>query len=233
MMKESYSELDPMGEALIAYWRGEKDSILTQEYKDGRKKSIPASIFFRGFSEFYPTEDVFGHCRGRILVVGAGTGVHALELQKQSFDVTAIDVNLQATQIMKERGVKDIRLCDFFRFVGESYDTILMLGHNIGICQTLNRLTVLLAKCESLLTPDGQILANSIDELNNLSKNASQKYPGEQEFRLSFGNKIGPWMQWLHVDYRTLNKIAARSDWLTEQLIETPDNEFLARLKKL
>ncbi|WP_028582134.1 class I SAM-dependent methyltransferase [Desulfogranum japonicum] len=232
MKRNKNLELEPLGEALMAYWEGDKGSILLQEHKDGRKKSIPVAIFFRGNGNFYPTEEVVAYCRGRVLIVGAGTGVHALELQNQGFDVTAIDVNLQATQIMKERGVKDIRLCDFFEFDNETYDTILMLGHNIGICKTINRLTVLLEKCESLLTSGGQILANSIDESTNCCNTDSNKYPGEQEFRLSFGDKIGPWMRWLHIDYKQFSEIAAKENWSIERLIETNEKEFLARLYK-
>jgi len=59
------------------------------------------------YGNFLPTDNAFENCRGHILVVGAGTGVHAFELEKRGYEVTAIDICPQAVQIMKERGIKD------------------------------------------------------------------------------------------------------------------------------
>ena len=133
------SALEPFGQALLAYWRGNESAALIHEFKTGQKKSLPVSVFFRSHGEFLSTENAFEYCRGQILVVGAGTGVHALELEKQGYEVTAIDICPQAVQIMKERGIKDPRQQDFLQFDGESFDTIFMLGHNIGMCDTMSQ----------------------------------------------------------------------------------------------
>jgi 2-polyprenyl-3-methyl-5-hydroxy-6-metoxy-1,4-benzoquinol methylase len=230
MKQQDFSALDPLGKALLAYWRGTESTQIIQEYRSGRKKSIPASVFFRNIENFYPTEDVFSYCQGRILVVGAGTGVHVLELEQQGYEVTAVEVNPQAVQIMKERGVKDIRHCDFFEFSGQIYETILMLGHNIGICETIDRIKILLQRCKSLLVPDGQLLVNSVDESVSSNVKRHNGYPGEQEFRLSYAGNLGPWMRWLHVDFETLSMKASECGWSIEQLVETKNGEFLAKL---
>lgn len=230
MRQQNFTALDPFGEALLAYWRGNKSTQLIQEYKSGRKISLPASVFFRNLKDFYPTENALAYCRGRILVVGAGTGVHALELERQGYDVTAVEVNTQAVQIMKERGVKEIRKCDFFDFSGELYDTILMLGHNIGICETVDRIKILLQKCKSVISQDGQLLLNSVDESASPEVTCHQGYPGEQEFRLSHEGIFGPWMRWLHVDFETLSSKAFECGWSTEKLIADTEGGFLARL---
>ena len=90
MRQQDFTALDPLGKALLAYWRGDKSTQIIQEYRSGQTKSIPISVFFRNFEDFYPTEHVKDFCRGRILVVGAGTGVHALELERQGYKVTAV-----------------------------------------------------------------------------------------------------------------------------------------------
>ncbi len=74
----NFSALDPFGQALLAYWRGNRSTLLIHEFKSGRTLSLPVSVFFRSVKDFFPTENAFEYCRGRILVVGAGTGVHAL-----------------------------------------------------------------------------------------------------------------------------------------------------------
>ena len=82
-MRESCnSALEPFGQALLAYWRGNDSAALIHEFKTGQKRSLPVSVFFRSHGEFLPTDNAFEYCLGRILVVGAGTGVHALELEK-------------------------------------------------------------------------------------------------------------------------------------------------------
>lgn len=225
--------LEPLGKALMAYWKGDKSVQILQEYRSGKIKYIPASVFFRKSDDFFPTEKVFDYCRGRILVVGAGTGIHSLELEHLGYQTTSIEINSQAVQIMQERGVKDIRHCDFFDFSGEKYDTILMLGHNIGICEKLNRIGVLLKKCKSLLNPNGQLLANSIDESRSFKGLTEQNYIGEQEFRLTFDDFSGPWLNWLHVDFQTLSLKAGENGWSSEQLVATDEGEFLVRLQQL
>jgi 2-polyprenyl-3-methyl-5-hydroxy-6-metoxy-1,4-benzoquinol methylase len=130
--------LEPFGQALLDYWRGNKSAELIHEFKNGQKKRLSVSVFFRSHEEFLTTDNAIEYCRGQILVVGAGTGGHALELEKQDYEITAIDICPQAVQIMTERGIKDARQQDFLHFNSERFDTIFMLGHNIGMCETLN-----------------------------------------------------------------------------------------------
>lgn len=225
-----FSALDPFGRALVSYWQGNQSARLIHEYDTGTKISIPVSVFFRSGKDFFPTENVLEYCRDRILAVGAGTGVHALELEQMGYAVTAVDVNSHAVQIMQERGVRDVRHSDFFAFSGETYDTILMLGHNIGICGTIDRLSMLLQKCKSLLKKNGQLLVNSVDESNSHDASDRQGYAGDLKFRLSYEGVSGPWMHWLHVDFDTLSLHADKCGWLAEKLIETEKGEYFARL---
>jgi len=230
-MKISYnSALEPFGQALLDYWRGNESAELIHEFKTGQKKSLQVSVFFRSHGEFLPTENAFKYCQGQILVVGAGTGVHALELEKQDYDVTAIDICPQAVQIMKERGIKHARQRDFLQFEGERFDTIFMLGHNIGMCETLKGINGLLRRCERLLRPGGQLLVNSIKESGSLNVPSHKEYPGELEFRLSHEGNVGPWMHWLHVDFETLTSYAFKCGWSVEKLIGTEEGGFLAKL---
>ena len=52
------------------------------EFKNGQKKMLPVSVFFCSHEEFLTTDNAIEYCRGKILVVGVGTGGHALELEK-------------------------------------------------------------------------------------------------------------------------------------------------------
>lgn len=231
MNKSSSSALEPFGQALLAYWRGNKTASLIHEFRTGQKRSLPVSLFFRTPDKFFPTEKALESCHGRILVVGAGTGIHALELQKQGYEVTAIDICPQAVQIMRERGIKDVLQQDFMKFKGDTYDTILMLGHNIGLCETLKGLNGLLRRCEMLIHPFGQLLVNSVDEPRSFGDSGQGGYPGELEFRLCYDGHVGSWMRWLHVDFDTLTSYAQKSGWSTEKLADAEEGAYLARMK--
>jgi 2-polyprenyl-3-methyl-5-hydroxy-6-metoxy-1,4-benzoquinol methylase len=230
MTDSNNQALEPFGHALLAYWRGNKSAELMHEFKNGQKKPLPVSVFFRSHEEFLTTDNAIEYCRGKILVVGAGTGVHALELEKQGYKVTAIDICPQAVQIMKERGIMDARQQDFLHFDSERFDTIFMLGHNIGICETLKGIRGLLHRCERLLQPGGQLLVNSVKELETINSPNPKGYPGELEFRLSYERNVGPWMRWLHVDFKTLTSHALKCGWSAVKLIETENGGFLARM---
>lgn len=230
-MKEAHnSAYAPFGQALLAYWQGNESAALILEFKTGPKKLLPVSVFFRSHGDFFPTENAFEYCRGQILVVGAGTGVHALELEKRGYEVTAIDICPQAVHIMEERGLKDARQQDFLQFDGERFDTIIMLGHNIGMCETLKGIKGILRKCEKHLRPGGCLLVNSVKEPGSATSPSHKGYPGELEFRLSHEGNVGPWIRWLHVDFETLTFHALECGWSIVKLIGTEEGGFLARL---
>ncbi len=152
------------------------------------------------------------------------------ELEKQGYEVTAVDICPQAIHIMKERGIKDTSQQDFLKFDGERFDTIFMLGHNIGMCETLKGIKGLLRKCEKLLLPGGQLLVNSAKEPGSANSQNQKDYTGELEFRLSFEGNVGSWMRWLHVDFELLTSHALECGWSAEKLIGTEEGGFLARL---
>ncbi|MCG8553452.1 MAG: class I SAM-dependent methyltransferase [Desulfobacterales bacterium] len=192
-MKDSNTPaLAPFGQALLAYWRGKKSAELIHEFKNGQTRSLPVSVFFRSHEEYLTTDNAIEYCRGKILVVGAGTGVHALALEKQGYNVTAIDICPQAVQIMTERGIKDARQENFLHFDSGRFDTIFMLGHNIGICETLKGIKGLLHRCERLIRPGGQLLVNSVKEPEVADPPNQKGYPGELEFRLWYEKNVGP-----------------------------------------
>ena len=229
MTSADFPALDPFGRALMAHWQGDRSAVLHHEFRSGRTVDLPVSLFFRGQKEFYPTEMMLDQCQGRVLVIGAGTGVHAIPLIQAGHEVTALEVCPQAVEILRARGIDDVRSTDFFQFRGSTYDTLLMLGHNIGICGTLDRIPQLLTQCRALLNPGGQLLVNSVDE-SGAADADNQGYPGELEFRLTFDGITGPWMPWLHLGYNTLAGYAQKCGWTAQRLVAEETGEFLARL---
>src|SRR5690606_5197162 len=122
-------ERDVYGEALYDFHvLGELKEPLLLHSSYGDIEEMPVAVFFRDDTDFPELEHIaLALCDGRVLDVGAGVGSHALYLQQQDFDVTALEISEAACSIMKQRGVQKIIREDFFALQEGNYDTLLFL----------------------------------------------------------------------------------------------------------
>lgn len=96
--------------------------------------------------------------KGNILDIGAATGRHALHLQNHGYDVTAMDISLGCSTIIKEIGLKKIITENIYTFADKKYDTIMMLMNGIGIAGSLEGLEKLLLHLKTLLLQQANCL---------------------------------------------------------------------------
>ncbi len=234
--------MQPFGAALRAYWEGDTGAEIVVVRDDGREDRLPARYFFRTESEFSPVDTrAIELCRGHVLDVGAGSGVHSLVLQLRGKKVTAIDISRDAVAVMTQRGVVDVSCADIFTFSGGPFDTILMMGHGIGMVETIAGLDRFLSVAVRLISPGGQILLDSTEV--SLTKEPSHlayqegnrragRYAGEVRLRLAFRETTGPLWGWLHVDPETLETHAREAGWESEVVVRHGESDFLARLTR-
>jgi SAM-dependent methyltransferase len=231
--------MKPYGMALLDYHEGHLSAAVEIVRDDGLVTLLPASTFFRPAQEYEIERTALELTRGRVLDVGAGTGLHSIFLQEKGLKVCAIDLSPEAIQVMQGRGVIDVHRADVMSFAGGKFDTILMMGHGIGMVENLSGLDQFLAHARTLLRPGGQILMTSLDvrvtsEPMNLSyqkRNAeSGHYIGEIRMRFKHGDVAGPLFTWLHVDPKTLTKHAQTFGWDCEVIRMEKDGNYLARL---
>lgn len=234
--------MTPQGLALKAYFEGDHGAQLTVRRDDGVEYALPVSHFFRAPVEFTPLENAtLERCRGRVLDVGAGSGLHSLTLQERGLAVTALEISPEAVEVMTRRGVRDARCADIFQFTGGPFDTLLMLGHGIGITENLARLERFLTLARRLLAPDGRLLLDSTDvrrtdDPRHLAYQEANRragrYVGEIRIQLEFAGQRGPYCGWLHVDPETLAEHAARAGWSCEVVLDEPAWGYLACLEE-
>jgi SAM-dependent methyltransferase len=230
----------PHGQALLAYFQGDTAAELIVRRDDGLESRIPAGYFFRSPSDFSQLErTALQHCRGTILDIGAGAGPHALFLQDQGFRVIALDVDPDAVTIMRQRGVRDARCLDIYDSQDEEVSTMLLLGHGIGMAETMSGLDRFLTFLKTRAEPGGQVLLDTLDvratnEPQHLTYQANNRlagrYVGETRLQFTFRNVEGPWCGWLHVDAETLTMRAEHAGWKCEVLEQLKSGEYLARL---
>jgi len=234
--------MKPYGLALLDYHKGNQDATLAIYRDDGWKDELPVKTFFRGAEEYELERIALGICRGHVLDVGAGTGLHSLFLQDKGLSVCAIDILPEAVQIMRDKGVVDVRQADILSFKNEKFDTVLMMGHGIGVVEDINGLIQFLNRVIGLLNRNGQVLLTSLDvqatdnptHLRYQEQNLeNSRYSGEIRMRFKYKNNEGPPFGWLHVDPETLNDYSSRVGLKCNVVRQQDDGNYLACLAQM
>ena len=209
----------PLGRALLDFHNGHVAAEIVVHTDIWIDEFTPVEAFYRPDGTPLPELErtALGLCRGRTLDLGAGAGRHALELQHRGLEVTALDVSPEAVEVMNDRGVADARCGDLDVVAGESFDTIILLMHGIGLVGTLKGLAEFLDRAQVHLEDGGQIVFDSADlgivipeqfEDGLADWRAGAAYPGEVEYRLSYRDLEGEPYPWLFVDPVTLGERA-------------------------
>lgn len=231
---------DPIGQAIYDYYfKGEAEDIVIETNYTEDEHLSPA-YFFRTLKEMPPIEQsAMKLCNGRILDVGAAAGCHALPLQVQGHNVTALEKSPHATAVMKDRGVSNVVCKDIFQYHEKEFDTILVLMNGTGIGGTLDGLQELLQHLKSLLSKNGSILIDSSDISYLFQEDdgsmwidlANDSYYGEMKYTVSYKN-LQSVFKWLFVDYANLKKTAGAAGLKCELIEEGSHYDYLAQLKK-
>ena len=233
--------MKPLGLALVDYVGGEKEATLTLGREDGEEGPLPVAVFFRE-ADAAPLEKVaLENCRGRVLDMGAGTGIHSLYLQNKGFSVCAMDISPETCQVMRNRGIKEVFCGGTYEYRAEPIDTLLLMGRTIGNVETLTGLDDFLADVRRLVKSGGQIILNSADV--RITDNPQHlayhefarrvgRYIGEMRIYLEYKGVKGPMFGLLHVDPATLEEYARKNGWGFEVLYQAEDAGYLAKLTK-
>ncbi len=234
--------MEPFGKALIAYARGALDAELVIRRDDGREETLPVSLFYRGEADFSPIDRLaIELCHGSVLDVGAGAGPHSAVLQRRGHSVTALDVCADAVEVARRRGIVDVVCGDILSFEGGPFDTLIMMGHGIGMVETIDGLKQFLAHAPSLLAPGGRVLVHSLDvrgtsdaghlAYQEANRNAGH-YIGEIRTQLEFQVSTGPYCGWLQVDAETLREHAESAGWRCDVVLRAEGGDYLAKLTR-
>lgn len=228
--------LAPHGAALLAYHRGRHEAAMRVRSSLGEDEMLPAGIFFRAGDGLFPWERyALELARGEVLDLGAGGGVHALELQAMGLDVLAVENQPDLVRMLGERGVRRVTRADFRLWSGARGDTVLMLMNGVGPAGTLAGLDRLLRHALGLVAPGGQLLVDIAEALPEpgaapFDLPRTGPYAGEAWIELSFEGRVGRPFRELYVDYETLARRARDAGWSPGVAFEGGDGAFLARL---
>ena len=227
---------DPIGLAIQTYSKFKKPFDILVHADLCEDDIIPIEVLFRTFEEMPDAEKLaLSKVKGKILDVGAGAGVHSLELMDRGFSVRAIDISSGAVDFMKSQQIDAVQ-SSFLTFKEGKYDTILMLMNGIGVAGKLSNLKHTLDHARKLLNKGGALYCDSSDikylyeeEDGSYWLDLVTEYYGNFRFQMSYKQAKSEWFDWLYVDYDSLHKIATEVGF-TCRKSHDDENHFLAEL---
>jgi len=235
-LSELFSRMtDPLGQAIADYYFQQKPAKLWIHNTYGPKEEMPVSAYFREYADMPELEHAaLQLCKGSILDIGAGAGSHALWLQQQGYNITALEISEPACAIMKARGVQYIIQQNIFSYQEEKYNSLLLLMNGIGLTGTLNGLRTFLQHASTLLLPGGQLIFDSSDVAYVYEYNLPdlKHYYGEIAYRYEYKRIKSDWFNWLYIDRFTLSALATDEGWKFELITEDQHGQYLVILRK-
>ncbi len=232
---------DILGEALSGFYLQKSKAKLWIHTAYGDKEEMPLEVYFRDHRQMSLLEKTaLKNCKGSVLDVGAGAGSHSLVLQslpQHYLKVTALDVSAKACGVMRQRGVVEVVKANFFNYKPlKKFDTLLLLMNGIGLCGSLDRVSIFLDHASSLLQEGGQIIFDSSDVsylYNDAFPFPDKKYYGEIKYSYGYKKQLSNSFSWLYVDRHTLKKTAKAAGWTFKLITEDENGQYLARLKRV
>jgi cyclopropane fatty-acyl-phospholipid synthase-like methyltransferase len=231
---------DIYGKALLHYQANPGNQEILVHSDIAETDSYPISWFFRGLNDFPEIEKMaLDLCTGSILDVGAGTGIHSLELQNRKMDVTAIDVSEGAISCMKASGLKNAFVQDFYTLENQKYDTLLMLMNGFGIMGKMDQVKDFFVKVDSLLNPGGQVIVDSSDLLHLYTEDDGSvvidlngDYYGEVQYQMEFKNEKGFPFDWLFIDFASMKDAAEEAGFNAVKIFEEETHNNLDKITR-
>jgi 2-polyprenyl-3-methyl-5-hydroxy-6-metoxy-1,4-benzoquinol methylase len=233
---------DAWGEMMLARYADRSTSEIL-ERDDGFVETDSGELYFAPFRR-WPAHHrrAMRFVRGRVLDVGCGAGRVCLHLQERGLEVVGIDISPGAVEVCRRRGVSDARVCPI-EDVGASlgvFDTIIMLGNNVGLLASKAKARRLLRRFHELTSDRGRIVAETRDVYDtedpaHLAYHERNRVRGRMagQIRLRVRHRLlkTPWFDYLMVSPDELAELLDDTGWHVARVING-DDTYIAVIEK-
>lgn len=216
---------DAWGAAVADLYRGGPDGRAVLERDDGFIEPVLLGLLLAPPAEWPSFERAaLRYARGRVLDVGCGAGRHVLEMQRRGLEVVAVDTSPLTLTVARARGVRDVRLLGIGDVSPElgRFDTVVMLGHNLGLLEGLARGRRHLRRLASVTTDRARIIATTRDPYvtdrpehrrYHARNRARGRLGGQIRMRVRYGTLADAWFDYLFVSRRELDTLLRGTGW--------------------
>lgn len=179
---------------------------------------------------------------GRVLDVGCGAGRHLRAITSRGHDALGIDPSPGAVAVAQAQGLNArvgtaLNPGDIGRF-----DTILMLGGNLGLLGSRDQAPAVLDSLARLARPGARLLAIGHDHTKAATpehrayheRNRERgRMPGQVRMRVRYRSWASSWFDRLLLTPAELEELAAPSPWMLTEVTYSPNTAgfYLAGLK--
>jgi sRNA-binding regulator protein Hfq len=235
MNDSNMNSLDILGEAMFDFLKNGSGEPLIAHTSYGPDEIYELDYFFRDLDKM-PELEIFALslCRGEILEIGAGAGSHALALEDQGKNITAMDTSVGCINVMLCRGLTRLLHMDIFNLCQGGYNTLLLLMNGIGVTGNVDGFNRFLVKAEMITSDEAQVIFDSTDVSYAIEKDSvvHGKYFGEIRYQFEYKGMKGPWFDWLYIDQEELFRICSKTGWMPQIIYEQGQGHYLVRLLK-
>jgi SAM-dependent methyltransferase len=224
------SREDAFGHMLSDLFAG-RDLVEVVERDDGHIFTGDPSIYLASFRSWWPQERrAMRLVRGRVLDLGCGAGRIGLHLQDRGHEVVGIDVSPLAVEVARRRGLVDARVGTLDTAIepGERFDTITLLGNNLGLLGGERTGRRILRKLAGCVTNRGRILAGSYDPYEGASElalgyqarnRARGRMGGIERLRIRYRQYATPWYDVLFASRDEVARLAEGTGWVASRFV--------------
>lgn len=222
---------DAFGHLLVDLLQG-RDGVEVVERDDGWVFTADPRFYLAPFRSWWAQERrAMRLVRGRVLDLGCGAGRVGLHLQRRGHEVVGIDVSPLAVDIARRRGLVDARLGtlrDALR-PGERFDTILLLGNNIGLLGGETQGRRMLRQLHRLSSDRARVLAGSYDPYDGASPLARRyqarnvargRMGGVERLRVRYRQYATPWYDVLFASRDEIRELADGTGWVVGRFVD-------------
>jgi len=237
---------DAFGHAFLDYLHHPDPALCSIiERDDGLFDVDPVHGYFAEYPDWPPhQQQAMEYAQGAVLDVGCGAGRHALYLQARGLDVLGVDQSPLAIEVCRLRGLEKTRVASITQVshrLGQ-FDTILMMGNNLGLLASYQRARWLLRRFWTLTTAHGRIIAETLDPYQTLdplhleyqawNRNRG-RMSGQIRLRLRYRKYEGPLFDYLFVSREELARIVHGTGWNVWRILDSADARYVAVLDKV
>ncbi|UCG02309.1 MAG: class I SAM-dependent methyltransferase [Candidatus Heimdallarchaeota archaeon] len=228
------------GASLLAYWQGDSEAKHIIERDDGYKEEIAVKYLFEKPSEWSQEEiqslDMIPP-NSTILDVGCGVGRIAIYLQNKGHQVVGLDSCREAIKIAEARGLELTFLGNVCKLTDpplfDSYDVIIMMGNNFGICGDIFDTEQLLTRFKRFLSPNGLLIFSCRDPLKtdkpvhlayHKQNRIKGRPPGLIKIRICYQDIKDEWWDLLFVTIPTAEEMLKNAGYQKITIYQDPSS---------
>ncbi len=236
---------DAFGHEMLDYLNGDSYTEIIErddgyvDYSGGPKG------YFLDYKEWLSIErQAMRYAQGRVLDIGCGAGRHSLYLQKKGLDVTGIDNSPLVIEVCKRRGLKKTKVLSVTQVSSKlrTFDTILMLGNNLGLLGNPKRAKWLLRRFYGMTSEDAKIIGQTMDPYktknpdhrayHRLNRSRS-RLAGQVIIRVRYRRHIGDWFEYLFVSKNELTRILENTGWRSMKFLDSKEGHYIVIIGKI